>query len=218
VLSQVDQLEGEGVHADQIGEAHPSGRPSAVLEIVEASHAILDRLDQLWNLTMWERASSSPSLAPISIAALVEQLSEALGPLVRRNRNRLVVQPAPDVELVTDATLFACALRNLVSEAARRTQDGDIRVEAVREPGRGTDWLAVFVHDDGPILAPEALDSVYLASGDGVAIGERAGLVLAQRLARSLGGHLSAESAVGRGTTFSLRMPLDPTKVKEVTR
>lgn len=208
VLAQAERLEHDGVDAEQ------------VREIVDASHAILERLDQLWNLTMWERAGSAPTLGPLPVAALLDGLPDALGPAVRKNRNRLVVRPASPIELVTDATLFASAVHNLVSEAARRTHDGEIRVEAVREPGRGTDWLAVFVHDDGPALAPDTLDSAYRAfsatDADQVAIGERAGLVLAQRLARSLGGHVSAESEPGRGTTFGLYLPLDPSKVKDV--
>ena len=103
--------------------------------------------------------------------------------------------------------------------ALRRIVDGTIRIDCIREPGRGTDWVTVFVEDNGPALTPDQLDAIQAAfevSDDPTPPPDaRAGLALSQRLARALGGHVSVASREG-GSAISLRIPIEPTKVKDI--
>lgn len=209
VLAQAEELEADGVGTESVG------------EIVDASHGILERLEELWNLVMWERSQTATTLLPVTVAEVLDGIAEAMEPIARRQRVRLVISLADDLgPVVCDPSLFSWALRNLVRGAVQRGADGEVRIDVAREPGRGTDWVAVFVHDDGPPLDPDTLDRVYLsfatAEAPVVPPEARTGVALAQRLARALGGHVAVDSAEGRGTTFSLRVPMDPTRVREV--
>ncbi|MEQ1568406.1 MAG: hypothetical protein ABMA64_22410 [Myxococcota bacterium] len=69
-------------------------------------------------------------------------------------------------------------------------------------------------------MLQNAFDAVPIVSGDGVSPppDARAGVALARRLARALGGHVAVDSRSGVGTAISLRIPIEPGKVKRVPR
>lgn len=106
----------------------------------------------------------------------------------------------------------AAALRNivfhLVENAVRVTEAGSVRL-AVREGGDG--WVEVEVADTGPGMEPEALKAAlkgFAPKGGGGGVG--IGLSLARRIAELHGGAVAVESAVGRGTRVTLRLPPAP--------
>lgn len=114
--------------------------------------------------------------------------------------------------LYTDESKVAQILRNFVSNALKFTERGEVRV-SVRE---GDDDTIVFsVADSGIGIAPEHIDRVFeefaqienpmqrRVKGTGL------GLPLSRRLARLLGGEITVESEVGRGSVFSLILPID---------
>lgn len=200
------------------------GPPGAAVDareaLLETTHGLLIHVEQVSNLMMWERSAASPTVGPVEVRAVLDEVATDVASVAVRNRNRLVCTVASDIdEIVADTSLLGCALRNLLLHALRRLSDGTVRVDCVREPGRGTDWITVFVEDDGPALGPDQRDAIQAAfevSADPTPPPDaRAGLALAQRLARALGGHVGVESRDG-GTALSLRIPIEPTKVKDV--
>jgi len=178
-------------------------------------------VEQLWNLTAWERATASPTLSPASVGELVDEVVDALGPLARQEGVRLHIRLDDGIgHLITDVPKLAAAMRNVIGHSCMRARH-DVKVEVKRDPGRGTDWLAMFVRDDGEPLSDDVLNAVVGAYAQEEMLlepprGTEAGsLALAQRLARSLGGHIAVEAGPS-GNEFSLRLPMDPSKVKDV--
>ncbi len=221
-----DELEHTLQAASALAEVDGTTQSDDLSRVVAAAHRMLDHLEQLHNLSMWEQGARYPMIRPVKMGPLVEGVVNHLQPLAARNGNRLTVRVADEVDtLQSDGPKLVTVVRNLVGNACRFTTDGEVSVEVGHEKGRGTDWVAVYVHDTGRGMAPEDLDALYVqfarasragVSGLGPAPDGGMGLALAQRLARSLSGHIAVESVQGTGSTFSLRVPLDPTKVTQI--
>ncbi len=126
--------------------------------------------------------------------------------------------PASPISLETDKAKLSQILRNLVSNAIKFTERGEIQVGA-----NATDTeVALFVRDTGIGIAPQFLDHVFEEfaqvptpipenqKGTGL------GLPLSRNLARLLGGKLEVQSETGKGSTFTLTVPRQHAEVKEM--
>jgi signal transduction histidine kinase len=124
----------------------------------------------------------------------------------------LTFEPVPALPLLqTDEAKVAQILRNFVSNALKFTERGEVRVSA----RQGADDTTVFtVTDTGIGIAPEHLERVFeeFAQVDSPVQrrvkGTGLGLPLSRRLARLLGGEVTVDSEVGRGSTFALVLPI----------
>jgi signal transduction histidine kinase len=98
-------------------------------------------------------------------------------------------------------------LINLVSNAAKFTREGAIEIQAAREGSN----VCISVRDTGPGIAAEDHQRIFepfvQLSGAESEIGAGLGLAIAQQLAQRMGGGMSLESALGKGSTFFLRLP-----------
>jgi len=126
-------------------------------------------------------------------------------------------------ELYTDEGKVAQILRNLISNALKFTEQGEVRVTAERQPG---DTVAFAVTDTGIGIAPEDQTRIFedFAQVDGIAQrrvkGTGLGLPLSRRLAELLGGTILVTSQPGAGSTFTLTIPIrytDDGQANEVT-
>jgi signal transduction histidine kinase len=169
------------------------------------------------------------SLTTFDVRTVLEQAVAAVRPLIERNGNRLQVACADDVaEMFADNQRVRQVLINVIGNAAKFTSNGSIRIEATRStehsyapfPARdatGPDEspaLIVFrISDTGIGMTPQQLARLFqpfvevdteVARRYG---GTGLGLALTRQLARLMGGDIEVESALGRGTTFSVRLP-----------
>lgn len=150
--------------------------------------------------------------APFAAADLVGSLRGMLRPLAVRDGVALVIEDPPGdlPALETDEGKVAQVLRNLVSNALKFTERGEVRVSARGNPD-GTVTFAVV--DTGIGIAPADQARVFeeFTQVEGPlqrqARGTGLGLTLSRSLASLLGGTLTLESAVGRGSTFELTIP-----------
>jgi PAS domain S-box-containing protein len=116
----------------------------------------------------------------------------------------------------SDASRVRQILGNLLTNAIKYTPAGEVRVEL--ELGRGGaisrsgSWAAVAVVDSGPGISPaeqselfqefSRLDSAASMAGAGI------GLAISRRIAHALGGDITVASEMGRGSTFTLWLPI----------
>jgi signal transduction histidine kinase len=148
---------------------------------------------------------------PFTAAELFNALRATLRPLLSGESTQLLFDDASAVPpLVTDEPKVAQILRNLVSNALKFTEAGEVRVSVRGVEG---DRVAFAVADTGVGIELEDQARIFedFAQVDGQVQRRRRGtglgLPLSRKLAELLGGTLTVESRPGRGSAFTLELP-----------
>ena len=142
---------------------------------------------------------------------LVEQV-QRLSPLAEDKGLKLELGPPGNAVLLrTDKVKLGRVIDNLVSNAVKFTAHGLVTLETSIDAGRG---LCIRVADTGCGIKPENLGRIFgdfcqeaeaaVRSGSGWGLG----LSICRRLTQALGGELLVESEPGRGSTFTVVLPL----------
>lgn len=152
------------------------------------------------------RASRQERPRPVNadLAAFLRQLCLRCRPFADQAGVKLsCCGNVASLRMALDEEMLSRVLLNLISNALRFTpRGGEVRVEW-RALG---DFAEVCVSDDGAGIAPERLPYVFLrGESEG---GHGHGLPIALRLARAMGGELTVRSQRGRGSAFTLRLPV----------
>ena len=147
-----------------------------------------------------------------TVPALFGGLRGALRPLLSSSAVELIFDAGDDIpEMLTDEAKVAQILRNLISNALKFTEKGEVRVTARHEPDRR---LVIFrVRDTGIGIANNDLDRIFeeFSQVDSAVQrkvkGSGLGLPLSRSFAELIGGTIQAESVPGQGSVFTLTIP-----------
>ena len=206
MLAEDAQGEGRGEAVEDLGKIHASGR------------LLLGLVNDVLDLSKVEAGRVEAELAPVALGALLDTVVSTATPVVERNGNRLVVE-VDGVDglgtMTTDATRLRQVLLNLLSNAGKFTKHGTVTLAARRTTDGG---LAVSVADTGIGMTADQLGRVFepFVQADASTTreygGTGLGLAISRRLARLLGGDVTAASTPGQGSVFTLTLPdLAPT-------
>jgi signal transduction histidine kinase len=180
--------------------------------IRNAASALTEMVNDLLDLARIEAGKTVLRLTDFTVADVLGTMRGMLRPLLSSDAVVLVIDVAdPEWCMHSDEGKVSQILRNLVSNAVKFTVRGEIRVTAMHDV---TDDSMVFrVSDTGIGIAPGDLERIFEeyaqveSSLQHRAVGTGLGLPLSRRLAHLLGGTLTATSQLGRGSTFTLRVP-----------
>jgi signal transduction histidine kinase len=180
--------------------------------IRRSAESLLDLVNDLLDLAKVEAGKVDVKATPFTVAGLFGALRGALRPLLVSPSVELIFDSPDEVpELVTDEAKVAQILRNLISNALKFTEKGEVRVRAAYEPEQK---LAIFsVRDTGIGIAPEdqlrifeeftQVDTRLQKKVKGTGLG----LPLSRSLAELIGGAIRVESVPGQGSVFTLVIP-----------
>jgi len=205
-------------------ELSPAQRHHVTL-IRSSTEALLQLIDEILDVTKLE--ASKLTIEPVAFA-LRATLAESLRPLTPAADIKgllLRIRAADEVPdaLVGDPVRLRQIVVNLVSNAIKFTDDGEIEVRVTLEPGDGDDIvLHLTVRDTGIGIPAERRQAIFEAftqaegSTTRMRGGTGLGLTIASRLAELMGGRLWVDSEVGRGSTFhvTLRVRLAPPRAE----
>jgi signal transduction histidine kinase len=179
-----------------------------VLATCRDEAARLERLiGELLDLTRLETAASAPHLLDVPAASLLREALEPLRLPVERKGLRLRVDlPSTLPAVRADRAQVERVLANLVTNAVRATERGEIAVSAAERDG----GVAITVRDTGRGIPPEWLPRIFerFVQVPGAAAGGAGlGLAISQHIVRAHGGQLTARSEPGRGSEFTFTLP-----------
>jgi len=193
------------------GAIHDPVKGPRYLEIIERHSAQLANLvDDLLSLSRLESFADVPRRQRVDVAAAIHKVLDLLGPAAAARKHDLAadIQPAPAV--AGDPDYIERAISNLVDNAIKYTPEGGhIRV-ALRSAG---DDVIIEVSDNGVGIPPEDLTRIFERfyrvdrSRSRELGGTGLGLSIVKHVAQLHGGSVEAESTLGRGSTFRMRLP-----------
>jgi signal transduction histidine kinase len=169
---------------------------------------LLGLVDDFLDLSTIEAGAFELRPTAVFLAPLLREVRRDIAPLASEKGILLAFAQVPGVVIVADPLRLRQVLLNLLSNAVKFTgRGGRIRVSVRSEAGS----MQISVQDTGIGIAPENLERAFLpfeqvsptdASGAGL------GLAISRRITELHGGTLTAESAVGRGSTFTIALPV----------
>jgi signal transduction histidine kinase len=194
----------------------------ALSKIERSATALLGLIDDLIELSQLKLGRSETSFGQEQAIELARRAMEACGPIPAGITLDLSAPDGP-VPLVTDGEKVVKILTNLLSNALKFTAAGTVTTTVSlgdRGSGDTASHVEWHVRDTGVGIRREELEAIFdeFRQVDGSSTrlygGTGLGLALSLRLARLLGGDLSVSSEPGRGSTFTLRLPLAPAAAK----
>ena len=181
----------------------------------QSARRLLDLINQLLDLAKLEAGALDLQRERNDVVTLARDVAATFaGPAERQGIGLLFDASVPALSADLDPKQIETVLTNLIANALSFTQrGGKIRVSV----GAAGSEAIVAVEDTGTGIAPDALPHVFdrFRQADGSATrthgGTGIGLALAKEITELHGGTISVESAVGFGTRFTVRLPLDET-------
>jgi signal transduction histidine kinase/CheY-like chemotaxis protein len=180
--------------------------------IRRSAESLLDLVNDMLDLAKVEAGKAEIKPVRFAVTSLFGALRGALKPLLTSTAVELLFESPKDLPpLYTDEAKVAQILRNLISNALKFTEEGEVRVTS-RTSDNGAS-VVFSVRDTGIGIAPEHHERIFeefsqvdtklqrKVKGTGL------GLPLSRSLARLLGGDLTVESGPGQGSVFSLKIP-----------
>jgi signal transduction histidine kinase len=153
-------------------------------------------------------------LFPIDLARLAAGLGELFRPLADDAGLALTLEArvAPETKPASDPVKLKQILINLIANAIRYTTEGSVAVR-LEADARG---IVCEVADTGPGIKPELRERIFRPFDRGEQRGGRGaglGLAIVKRLAERLGGSITLDSELGRGSRFRVELPRTETEV-----
>ena len=181
--------------------------------ISSAGNDLLVLINDILDLSKIEAGKVELHVEPVAVARSIDDIARALRPIARQKGLAFRTSIAPDApkQIETDAARLGQILKNLLSNAIKFTDKGEVTLRAEL----GTDGGVAFaVRDTGIGISSEQHEVIFEAfrQADGSTHrqygGTGLGLSISRDLARLLGGDIAVESAPGKGSAFTLTLPL----------
>jgi PAS domain S-box-containing protein len=181
-----------------------------VRRIGRATRHLISIIEEILVFSRMEAGRETLSLAPVDLLELTREVAAIVEPLAADKRLRFTAPEPPPGEVITDGRKLRQILINLLGNAVKFTDHGEVSFSVERQGGD----ILFRVADTGVGIAPEHLEQIWepfrqvqnpmtrTAGGTGL------GLSVSRHLARLLGADLSVASAAGEGSTFTLRLPV----------
>jgi signal transduction histidine kinase/CheY-like chemotaxis protein len=174
-------------------------------------------LEDILDFSQLERGTFVLESRPFEVRTLLDSIAAITADQSAKAGRQVDIQVAPNVPpvLIGDAARLRQLLLNLVLNALKYGERGDVQLTVFARAQAGADCQVTFaVSDEGPGIPPEELGQLFQQFTRGSAAkrtrqsGSGIGLSICRAIAEKMGGRLWAESEVGHGSTFSFEISL----------
>jgi signal transduction histidine kinase len=166
----------------------------------------VEGMERLLQAERLRRQEVAPKIGPINLHRLASDVAREFSHQAEQKGIKVAVNVPPELVIQSDEEWVRIVLQNLLGNAIKYSNKGTVRIET-----NGCETIAII--DEGPGIAPEALDRIFAEFTRGDTRGQPGvglGLAIASQAAKLLGGQLTVQSAIDRGTTFCLALPKAP--------
>ena len=182
-------------------------------QITRSGRHLLELINEVLDVSAIERGDLRLSLEPVHVGLLIGEARDMIGPLAAAGSISLPTpdERALDCHVLADRQRLKQVLLNLLSNAVKYNRPGGaVQIECI---GCDGDVAQIAVADTGIGIAPEDHGRLFaaferLGAETTDVEGTGLGLTLTKRLVEAMNGSIGVDSAVGRGTTFWVQLPV----------
>ena len=182
-----------------------------LLKIQSAGRHLLSLINDILDLSKIEAGKMELYLEDFSVPEMLADVTATVQTLVAKKNNQLALDCAPDVgRMHGDLTKVRQSLFNLLSNAAKFTENGTISLRAAR----AGDFYEFSIKDTGIGMTAEQMAGLFEAFSQADASttrkygGTGLGLAITRRFCRMMGGDTTIQSEPGAGSVFTIRLPV----------
>lgn len=208
----------EILREDALDQGHSESVPD-LQRINTAGRHLLTLINEVLDVARIEAGRVELVLERFAVSKMLDDVSATMGSLMQANGNSFETDCRPEIgSMVADATKVRQVLTNLLSNAAKFTENGAVRLEVERVRDSAADaprdeWIVFRVSDTGIGISADRLDTIFNAfestdHGHQVSHGGTGlGLAICRHYCELMGGAVRAESNPGQGAVFTVRLP-----------
>jgi signal transduction histidine kinase len=181
-------------------------------KVLISSEHLLALINELLDLAKIESGRMEAYAETFKLDEILRVVTASIEPLLKDGRVKLLTEIAPDIPpLKTDRDKLKQSVLNLLSNAAKFTEQGEIKVAAWRDDG----LLKLTVSDTGIGMKQEALQYIFdeFRQADMSSTrkygGTGLGLAIVKKFIILMGGEIVVESEVGQGSKFTITLPME---------
>ena len=190
-----------------------SHKKTDLQRINSAGKHLLSLVTDVLDLSKIESNHIELKIDEFDLNEMVREVVATVRPMVAEKKNKLFVKCPPNLGIVsTDQTKLRQAALNLLSNAAKFTEAGTITLSVQRRKRQAGDWIEIQVQDTGIGIAESDIGRLFQNFGQANRStsskygGTGLGLALSQKLCALMGGGISANSELGQGSCFAIRV------------
>jgi signal transduction histidine kinase len=177
---------------------------------------LLGLINQVLDLSKIEAGKLELNPQTVQLAPLINDVIGTAGQLAEQNKNRLVVDAQDNLgSLTVDPMRLRQILLNLLSNACKFTKAGEVKL-AARKVSNGSSFVEFAISDTGIGMTAEQQAKLFeeFTQADASTAqkfgGTGLGLAITRKLARMMGGDVTVTSEPGKGSVFTVRLPVGP--------
>jgi signal transduction histidine kinase len=179
-----------------------------------AGKHLLDVINNILDLSKIEAGKMEIYPEHFDLTKAIHEIEITIQPLLDKKSNKLIINIADNIStLYTDLTKVKQALFNLLSNANKFTDTGEINLTITKTVDNEEGWVIFSVKDTGIGMTAEQLEKVFEAftQADNSTTrkygGTGLGLTITKKFCNVLGGSIEANSRVGQGSEFIIKLP-----------
>ena len=201
---------------DEAEEQNQTQNYKDLAKITTAGNHLLILIDSILDLTKIEAGKTVFEYQSIDINTLIDDVVTTISPMVEKGENTLVLSCEENLGCICmDQTRVKQILFNLLSNSCKFTNNGTIALTVYKENNDNQNWLCFKVKDTGIGIPNDKIESLFqpfvqadisttrLYGGTGL------GLTIIKHFITLMGGVINVNSAVGKGTTFYIKLPIN---------
>ncbi len=187
-----------------------------------AGNHLLELINDVLDVSKIEAGKMDFHVEEFGLSQLINDVANTTQHLAEANENKLILDCPEDIgEMKSDITRVRQIVFNLVSNACKFTEKGEVRISLEKRELDSSEFVEIKVRDTGIGMTDDQMGKLFssFTQADSSTTrkygGTGLGLSISKQLANMMGGDLSVVSEVGKGSTFTALLPAESENIEE---